>query len=285
MEGQKRGQGQTKKIKLEWDGKLIGDLIRKYNEDKETFTLTITNYTCLIESETEAYHFVRNMQRKQVFSVNAAIKRYLDTSLKFDVTDIDREEMRYYSAKAYEKPLYKPIAYNVDIKAAYPSCLLNEGLIDGRVFARLMGLSKEERLAAIGMLASRRRIFTLENGEVKLFEEKLSEYSKYFFYCVKTIANIIWDCEVIAGTSFLYSWVDGLYVTDRAAAIECRKVIKAKGYKCSLDKIEDFQYEPKGTYIRVSFMKGGENKVFNIPIENNRLAQIMKFIHNDTIHG
>lgn len=204
----------------------------------------------------------------------------MDSSLDVIIDHIDRHNMKYYSAKIVTKPLYKHKAYNIDINAAYPTCLYNAKLIDYKMYARLMSLNKDERLAAIGMMASRKRKFNFIGGEVDSYEDTESPYSKYFFYCVQTISEIIWKCEVIAGNSFVYSWVDGLYVTDKKVAEQCRRLIAEHGYKSTVAEITDFYYEPLENRVKVTFLKDGKIKLFNIPIENNRLAEILKFIHS-----
>lgn len=279
----KKTHWQNKKIKLEWDNEMIDVLLDKLNKDKETHYITLTNYTCLIETKDFSYHFLKHLQRPSVFAINREIKRYLDTSLDNTINPIDRNSMKYYSAKIVMRPFYKHKAYNIDINAAYPSCLLLNKLIDMKVFNRLMSLNKDERLASIGMLAARKRIFKIVAGEVEDYTENESEYSKYFFYCVNVISKIIWHCEIISGNSFTYSWVDGLYVTDKSAAQKCSRFLKEKGYRSTISEVTDFNYVPMDDKIRITFIKDKENKLFNIPIENNRLSQILKFIHNETI--
>lgn len=281
----KEGAGKEKEkvrtLKLEWDGEMIDTLLDKLNEDKETYWLTVTNYTCKIETEDLTYYFLKHLQRPVVFSVANKLKHHVSTSLDTDVPYINRDDMRYYNAKVQTRPIFKHIAYNIDINTAYPTCLFNDKLIDKKLFDQLMGLEKPERLAAIGMLAARKRMFKIVEGEVAEYIDNESEYAKYFFHCVKTISQIIWNCEVISGTSYCFSWVDGLYVLDKSTAERCRRLIIDAGYKATVSEIQDFQYIPHDTKIEIRFysLKDKENKLFNIPIENNSLAQILKFLH------
>lgn len=269
------------KIKLEWDEEMIGVLIDKLNEDKESYLLSLSNYTCLIETSDLDYYFAKHMQRQIVFSIYRELKRYMDSYIDKTIDYIDRDKMVYYSANIKTKPFYIPKAYNVDINAAYPTCLFNNKMIDQRLYFKLMQLSKQERLAAIGMLASRKRRFKIIEGEVAEYWDDESQYSKYFFFCVQEISRIIFHCEITAGNSFIYSWVDGLYLSDKKAAEICRKQISDTGYKCTVSEITDFQYTPDDSKIRISFTKDKENKLFNIPIQNNSLSQILKFIHHE----
>lgn len=246
--------------------------------------MTLTNYTCLIEAGDYDYHFLKHLQRPTVFSISNELKGYMDTSLDNDIGYIDRDTMKYYSARLIDKPLYRHKAYNIDINAAYPTCLFKSKLIDERLYNKLMLLLKDERLASIGMLASRKRKFTIQAGEVVSYEDNESPYAKYFFYCVRTIAELIFQCEVLSGLSFVYSWVDGLYVTDLRTAERCRRLLTEAGYRSTVSVVTDFQYTPLENKLRITFTKDGENKLFNIPIENNRIAQILKFIHNDNLY-
>lgn len=271
---------EEKKVKLQWDSEMISALINKLDDDGESYTITLTNYTCIIKATSgKEYQFLKHLQRNAVFSVSTELKRFMDTSLKHEIEYVDRDSVKYYSIRNVTRPFYLEKAYNIDINAAYPTCLLLNKLIDQPLYKKLMDLAKKERLAAIGMLASHKRIYSIVNREVIDYNEIESPYSKYFFYCVKTIAKIIWECEVISGMSFLYSWVDGLYVTDMRDAQRCHKLLQAQGYRATVATISDFSYTPLNDKIRIKFTKDGENKLFNIPIENNRIAQILKFIH------
>lgn len=271
------------KFKLEWDGEMVDVLLDKLNTDKDSYEMSLSNYTCLIDTKDIVYHFLKHMRKPAVFSIYNELKRYLDTCLDTSIEHIDRDNMRYYSAHLFGKPIYKHKAYNIDINAAYPTCLLINKLIDEKLFNRLMTLNKDERLTSIGMMASRKRIFKVIKGKVFAYIDEESHYSKYFFYCVKTITDIIWRCEIASGMSFIFSWVDGLYTTDKKHAELCRKVIAEAGYKSTVSEITDFQYTPMGESIRITFYKDKENKLFNIPIENNRVAQILKYIHHETL--
>src|SRR5689334_24095785 len=105
----------AKKIKLEWDGDMIETLINKLDEDMEVYTITLTNYTCLIESEEASYHFVKHLQRPITFSISNKLKRYMDTVLDRDIDYIDRDTMKYYSVNKTPRNMYKHTAYNIDI--------------------------------------------------------------------------------------------------------------------------------------------------------------------------
>lgn len=271
---------EKKKIKLVWDSELINVLQEKLNEDKESYYMTLTNYTCLIETKDYDYHFLKHLQRPIVFSISRELQRYMDSNIENDIAPINRDVMKYYSIRLLRKPFYKHTAYKIDINAAYPTCLLTNRLIDQKLYDKLMTLDKTERLASIGMLAARKRKFYFERGVVVEYEDNESPYSRFFFYCVKTIAEIIWKCEVTAGTSYIFSWVDGLYTTDKKTAKQCRDLIEEKGYKCTIDSLTDFNYMPLKNKIQITFTEKGENKLFNIPVENNRLAEILRFIHS-----
>lgn len=222
------------------------------------------------------------MQRPVVFSIVKEIKRHIDSSLN-SIPCIDRNKMSYYSVSIKTKPFYSDTAYNIDINAAYPACLLLNNLIDDKLYKRMMSLTKNERLVSIGMLASKKRIFSIINGQVKDYIIDESEYSKFFFHCVNEIKNVIWKCEVTAGLNFIFSWVDGLYVTSMQSAKHCKKLLSDSGYRSTISKITDFQYTPKEESVNITFLKDSENKLFNIPIQKNSLAQILKFIHHEAI--
>lgn len=271
------------RTKIEWSSEMIKFLLNQLDTQEITYTICLSNYTCLIDTPAMSYQFVKHLKQARIFNVCRDIKAYLDTNLNAPTIElIDEESVKYYSLKYIRKPMYYETAYNIDINAAYPTCLLNSSLIDAKLFDRLMELGKDERLAAIGMLASHKRIFTIRQGEVLEYREERSPYSKYFFHCVKTVTDIIWNCELASGLSYIFSWVDGLYVLDKKTAENCRRMIAENNYKSTVSKLYDFSYEPLEDKVKIKFVKerGNKPKLFHIPIEKNRLAQILKTIYN-----
>lgn len=273
-----------KKIKLEYDPEVISILIDYLNDTVKRYEIELTNYTCLIETEDISYHFLKHLQKPSVFSISRELKRYMDSSIEMTLPIIKRDNIKYHSVNHFRKDIYKPVAYNIDINAAYPTCLLVNKLIDEQMYTKLMSLNKDERLAAIGMMASRKRRFIIENSNPIDFIENESEYAKYFFFCVHVISEIIWKCEIAAGTSFIFSWVDGLYTTDYKSSVKCREVIERSGYKCTVEKLNDLQVKILDKNVKITFEKNGENKLFNIPIVNNRIDHIIKTIQNEILH-
>lgn len=276
---------EKKKVKFEYDTGMIDAVISWLNEAKENYTISFTNYTALIESETTIYNFIKHMKRPIVFGIANELKTYMDTSLVHGINRVNENELKYYSAKIVSRNFYLDTVYSIDINAAYPTCLLNSGLIDDKMYGKLMRLDKDERLAAIGMLASRKKIFNVIAGNVVSYEDVKSEYSKFFFHCVSVIGNLIWQCEILTGLSYIFSWVDCLYVKDLDAAKICKQELHKRNYNSEICTLKDFQYNFLTDHINIRFVKQSKGeelvKVFNIPIEKNNIHHIIKTLHHE----
>ena len=119
---------------------------------------------------------------------------------------------------------------NIDLKSAYLNVLKNEGLISIDLFDSINKLKKVERLVTLGMLAYEPELFIYEKGLLIDYQKIRNEYSKYFFYCVKRVSEIIQNIKFLLGDCFIFSWVDGFYFLEihNANIMETRKFLKVK---------------------------------------------------------
>lgn len=91
-------------------------------------------------------------------------------------------------------------------------------------------MSKETRLAAIGSLARRQRIYTFD-GEKEILKRHRSKDTEHIWdYICFRIGRIMREAEKAAGKDFLFFWVDACFVRSKAARDRVAKVYKKHGY-------------------------------------------------------
>lgn len=228
----------------------------------------LTTYTAKIETDKEIFYFLKGNQSKRTFALYNMLKKEIDCNFFEPIEEIERNELKYYQLKVPKDNKHFERVYNIDLKAAYPTILYNIKIINLKLYKYMMFSDKEERLASIGMLASKHDIYEIDKGIIKEYNQVISDYSKYFYFCVKSVYEIIDNLKSICGNSFIFSWVDGIYFTQYSKIKYIRHYLKSIGFKYSIDKLYDFSHTIKKDHIEIKFIKDDETKIFNIPINN-----------------
>lgn len=260
------------KLKLE----LRADVIKKFTDLHINmhipFEITLTNYTTKIQSVLFDLHFMKNAQSNRVFVSYAKLKK--DVSGK-PVEEINTGYLKYYQTNFNFYEIYSDKIYNVDIKSAYATILFNDGYISEDTFTYIKSLPKIERLAAVGMLAGRKNIFSFDaNGKITGCVETISPTSNYFFYAVKRTYEIIDRLRMEIGNNFLFSWVDGIYFVGEENGIKLQELLLSEfNLNSSFDELTEFEIKKKKDCYLLSYVKDEEKKVFNIPTNESSIKR------------
>jgi hypothetical protein len=197
---------------------------------------------------------------------------------------VDIRFIKYYQTNFTHERLYADEIYMIDIKSCYASILRNYDLISAFTYDYISTLSKENRLAAMGMLASKKNIFEFDNtGEV--FEHKVitSEYSDYFFFCVQETFKIMDYCKTILGKDFLFIWVDAIYFSgnEEKAKYVIEYFEKEHNLKSTFVTLQQFEVELRKDYYRLRFIKDGEATFMDIPTpEQSEKTEMINYLLN-----
>ena len=237
------------------------------------FELTCSNYTTKIESDVLRRKFVYTMQSNQTFAAFAKIKK--DVKEK-PVPDVDKESLIYFEHD-FKRSCTIDRVFNIDLKSAYASILYLDGFISADSYAYLGRLSKHDRLAAVGMLASRKHGFIFgRNGDVRSYEQKVSDLENFFFYAVKRTYEIMSTLRALIGNSYLFTWVDGIYfIPDMDALVRCENYLRRIKFRYSEEILSDWIVSVESSAVRISFLKEGQPKVFNLPARPTEFNLIM----------
>lgn len=238
---------------------------RNYLLDSGTpFQMTCSNYTIKVECEEEGKKFIATQQSKRTFAAFSKIKK--DVKDK-PVPDITSDELIYFEHD-FRSPMYIERVINIDLKSAYATILFNDGFITKETFDYLKKASKDERLASVGMLASRKRIFNFDNGQpIGEVEEIVSKNAPFFFYAVKKTYAIMSELKRICGPSYYYTWVDGIYFEPGNSGVlsDCMEYLQSTDLLYSVDILTEFEVEIKKHKAVITFKKDGKNKIFQLP--------------------
>lgn len=236
------------------------------------FLLTSSNYTTQIEYEGAKEKYVQTMQSPRTFACFAKLKSQIKDK---PIPDVDKDSLIYFHHD-FKKDIYIDTVYNIDLKSAYATILYNDKYINKETFDYIVSSTKQERLASVGMLASRKKIFNFKGGSPIDEKEVVSEKSGLFFYAVKRTYEIMSNLKKICGTDYLYTWVDGIYLLPNDAhKKECIAYLEENNFKCSFDVLSEFEVKIKGDHTLVTFKKEGQRKLFNLPSPMSEFKKIM----------
>lgn len=242
-------------------------------ELKQNFLLTSSNYTMSIDSELFKKKFITVEQAPRTFGAFAKLKKDLkDKPLPF----IEKDRLKYF-VQHFRKDAFHPHVFNVDLKSAYATILHNDNLITSDTFKYLKRLDKQQRLAAVGMLASHKDKYTFKRGAITEKGEEDSPLSNFFFHLVKRTSEIMDDLKKICGRSFLFIWVDGIYfLPDEDIMSECAFYLDSIKFPYSMEYLTDFKVEILSDYTLVTLKKNGESKPFSLPHADSTLTISLK---------
>jgi hypothetical protein len=258
------------KLKLELNAAVVKKFTDLHINLKVPFEVILSNYTTRIKSDLYDLHFMKNAQSNRVFVAYAMLKKDVEGK---KVDDINPGFLKYYQTVFNFLNLYADKIYNIDIKSAYASILFNDGFISEPTYRYIMGLPKVDRLAAVGMLAGRKNIFSFDStGKISGSIETVLPTSNFFFYAVKQTFEIMDRLKNEIGDDFIFSWVDGIYFSKPCSGIVIQDILKNEfKLNCSFDELTDFEVKERKAYYLLTYLKEGQKKVFNLPKQDSTI--------------
>lgn len=253
---------------------------------KADFVVKQSNYTTtIIFSNGSKEMYLNNIRSLDVFKANKIIAR--EAVPNYIEADFE-ERLEYYGLNAdkfLEVQKDKPPVYNIDLTAAYPTALLNMGLISEKTFRYLMRLDKMDRLACIGMFASRKTVYTIKAGEFMNVTTEESEHKNIFFLPAYITDEIMKSCrQQIGEQDFLFYWFDGVYFTGKKHFAHLEEILtEVFKMKFKFQKLQDFKARDTGEFIKLEFSEPKKGfKQFALP-KKQTLANFNDLIHKTVI--
>lgn len=239
--------------------------------------IKITNYTTEIQSDLFNRYFMQTSRGKSCFAAYSKLKR--------DVAgvappDIDKGKLHYF-AHDFRKDLEPQTVLNLDLKSAYATALYNAGCVSEDTALYLGKIPKLDRLAAVGMLASKKHVFEYdEKGKLSRYYKEVAPTENFFYLAVHLVQNIMDELKAICGQDYLFTWVDGIYFKPREGlADELIKAAEEAKYRCTLETLNNFRVSIGSKVIHIDFDKDGKEKRFKIPAAKNTLAnELINFL-------
>lgn len=244
------------------------------------FKMICSNYTIEVQADGLEKKFVANMQSKRTFAAFSKLKSNVS---KKPVPDITRDELHYFLHN-FKENLYVGDVVNIDLKSAYATILYKDGYIAEDTFKYVCAGTKQERLASVGMLASRKKHFDFdhtgcvrENG----YDEVVSPTSNFFFHAVKRTFDIMTTLKALAGEDYLFTWVDGIYIwPNEQTVMRCVEYLNSTGFGHKVERLRDFEVSVNDKRAKIYFLKQDSKgtwspKPFTLPSINTEFKKIV----------
>jgi hypothetical protein len=252
---------------------------------KVDFKLKLSNYTTEIicpEIPFFNINYLKKPQNNAVFSAAHKIKHDLTIWTANEMPELKKQDCKYFDMSARVKKITSTQCTNIDLTAAYITILFNDFFISEETFNFVMRLPKLDRLAAVGMLASHKQIFTYQNGIPIIFEEITNPLENYFYYCVNRTAEIMDKVKLKLENDFIFTWVDSIYFIDNDNKVNewlVSEMIKDEGLKFKVKTCDFLQIKEHENFVNITFYDPDRDlKTFNIPTrEINFKKKILQY--------
>lgn len=156
----------------------------------------------------------------------------------------------YYNKKLKPGDEFKHIK-EIDLKNAYWSLThFKLGLIDEHLYQKGLTVSKKSRLAAIGTLAKVTKILEYDGKTETNLDPKLSKETAFLWHTISyQVGRIMARASRVAGNSFLFFWVDAIFVLPGVEK-EIIKLFKKQGFQCSVSNCEWIRFEDSKIVVK-----------------------------------
>ena len=257
----------AKRIKINLMGgeEKIIELVGRLNADRVDFEIQRTGYTCkiIVPSENKDYFFSTSGGSKSFLFFSSKLKSEVKDQFYPDA----RNGINYYNFGAVGNLL--PEMYCVDLNSAYLQSAFNEKMISEDCFTYGNKLSKNDRLKGFGSLATLKTIYSMTAGEVSNVKIVRSPTESVFFQTCKNVGKLLSEA-VLIGDSFVFYWVDGIYVANLKDAELIADFFEAHHFPSKLEHLTDCKLSPNKTLL--SYNKEGKRKIFTLPKKYSKLT-------------
>ena len=269
-------------ITLYRNPEYVKSILEYYKKKKLSFSIKYSTYNTVVETEVNIQRFITHEFDNRVFFAFSMIQGDLKKSPNTEkILAGEWKKTNYDSQNGLPNIKYKS-CINLDITSAYPYCLYINGLITEKTFNFLMKLPKNERLPAIGMTAKKNTVIKYDKGQAVEWDYNEYKYAKIFYFVINQITDLMEWAKDIAGTDFLFYWVDGIFLkpkTPKAKIQEIESIFKEQGYYFKYEQVENLSLERKDDMIEINMIKKGEPKQYRF-VDRNLAKNFYNILKN-----
>lgn len=253
-------------------------LIKKLKEDGRPFKIVSTTLTKRIITDAAEYIYTAESGLK--LNELVLIKHVKDYVIKNNIkASVNRSKIQYINKGILKNGVHKTQLFEIDLKSAYWTLAFKKGYISKEIFDRgnnTERISKKARLIALGNLAKRKVNIEFDGVNFLKPDIEYSDDTENIFFSVSQETDAIMNkLKFIAGSDYLFYWVDAIFIRGERAVNEITEYLK----EINLDfKVVEIKKIVKtNSYIKVFDDKHEEPRPFIFePLKIKDLSSIIK---------
>ena len=241
-----------------------------------------TYTTTIITSESRARYMMNTYQTRVFMCANMIKSDVLKSDLALEIMG-SKYLKSNFGVSQHPKSYRAQKVLNIDISAAYATCLHRHGLITERTHNALKKLPKIERLPCVGMLATSHTKFIYSGGECVGLEPYRAPTANIFFFLIDEINYIMQQIQFLLGSKFIFYWVDGVFFdADTSPEIiqEIESYLTELGYNYKYEIVEDFKLKFDEKKVMISMIKNGKPKQYIVGMDDVG-ESVMRYINTE----
>lgn len=261
-----------------------------YLKHKIPFEFEVQNDTMSIKSGMGSYTTRYKNYTIEEINFIKAVKHYIiKNELQLKYAGRKNNPVMYFK---YNKTLKPGQVFdkcvNIDLTSAYWETANMLGLLSKELYLQGKQVRKQVRLAAIGSLAKKKRVYVFDGVKQKLKYIQRNENTEFLWDIIcDHVANVLLATAEAVGHKFIFFWVDGIYVQKGAEGLVEKFFSHAGfGYKTNgLQKIEilnkNIYVYPKEPIVEIKDGKETTRHHKPFPFRNKKISKTFKGANRD----
>lgn len=258
--------------------------VATYIKHKKPFTYIIQNQTITVDCKYGSYttrntdytiddiNFIKEV--KQTIVKNGLHHQYIGERTK---------KVMYFKYSSQIRPGddFRD-CINIDLSAAYWETAYMLGLLSKDTYKRGFKVSKQVRLAAIGSLAKKKRVYEFDGRKQRLLDITRSETEFLWDVICDRVGDLLCRVADKCGDDFIFFWVDGIYVKKRSAK-KVERLFNNAGYGFKSNPIKAVSVTKRNIFVHLinpeKKTKNGETIIKDVksfPFRNKKISRQFK---------
>lgn len=244
--------------------KNVGDVVQHFKRFFDKFSVQLSNYSLLVETEKEKTLFTDERMNPRTFAFYSMMKKDVGGEIR-----PAPPKVQYFDFSGLKKRGSYQVdeCYSVDINSAYLQVLLNEGIITETTFNKIQSATtksktaKQDRLKSVGMFARVKCTILFSGDDEKITTEE-NFYSWVFYTACHKTGEAMEKVKKEMKNEFLLYWVDGIFLTGNPE--KAVSILSGLNFPAKIELIKNLRVE-EGSVI---YEKDGKTKILFLPRTN-----------------
>ncbi len=223
-----------------------------YRRFKVPYTFEVQNETISVKSPAGSYSTINKSYSIEEINFIKKVKQCIvKNGIHHNFEKPDSKVMYFKYGKCLKPGEVIKDCINIDLTGAYWQTAYMLDMIPPDIYKEGLNIKKQVRLAAIGSLAKKKRVYTFDG--VKLVDKTISRSETEHLWDVicHHVGSLLMKVAKECGSDFIFFWVDGIYVRKKSAA-RVEKMFKSAGYEFKTAGIKKISVTTRNMFVDVN---------------------------------